>query len=191
MAGNTKNTALWQGADVYIAPEGTVAPTTTAEEWGEAWGLVGLLNGEEGFTEERDQDTSEYYAWGGILYRRTSSKHKRTFKFVALEDNDVVFQLVNPGSSRESALGEIKSTIKVPEIRRFAMGMEVRDGDRIKRRIVGHAEVSEVGEIKESEEDTTVYEITVMVFPEADGTLYETIETDPNFEAGTQQDGGE
>lgn len=181
MAGNTKETALWQGADIYIAPEGTAGPTDTETAWASEWNLVGLLDGEEGITEERDQDTNEYYAWGGILYRRTSSKHKRTFKFVALEDNDVVFQLVNPGSERSSNGGLRTSTVKVPTASRFAVGMETRDGDKIKRRIIGHAEVSEIGEIKESEEDPTVYEITVVVFPETDGTLYTTVETDPNY----------
>lgn len=185
--GNTKNTSLWQGADVFIAEVGTDGPTDVTTEWAEAWKLVGLLDGEEGFTEERDQDTNEYYAWGGILYRRTSSKHKRTFKFVAIEDNDVVFDLVNPGSDRAHANGLINSTVKVPVTKRFAVGMEVRDGDRCKRRIIGQAEVSEVGEIKESEEDPTVYEITVMVFPSADGTLYDTIETDPNYSAEEHQ----
>lgn len=180
MAGDAKNTALWQGADVFIAPEGTEGPDDVLTAWGDAWAMVGLLDGEEGFTEGRDQDTSEYYAWGGILYKRTSSKHKRTFKFVALEDNAVTFGLVNPGSERTAEGGVRRGKIRVPTAKRFALGMETRDGDKIKRRIVGHAEVSEIGEIKESEADPTVYEITVLVFPEADGTLYETIETDPD-----------
>lgn len=183
MAGDAKNTALWQGADVFIAPEGTAGPTDVSTAWADTWDLVGLLDGEEGFTEGRDQDTSEHYAWGGVLYKRTSSKHKRSFKFSALEDNETVFALVNPGSERSSAKGVRTGKIKVPTIKRFAMGMETRDGDKIKRRIIGHAEVSEVGEVKESESDPTVYEITVLVFPEADGTLYDTIETDPDYTA--------
>lgn len=184
MAGDAKNTALWQGADVYIAPVGTKGPADVTAAWGAGWDLAGLLDGAEGFTEGRDQDTSEYYAWGGILYKRTSSKHKRTFKFVALEDNAVTFGLVNPGSERSSEGGVRTGKIKVPTTKRFAMGMETRDGDKTKRRIIGQAEVTEIGEIKESETDPTVYEITVLVFPEADGTLYDTIETDPDYVAG-------
>lgn len=186
MAGDAKNTALWQGADVYIAPEGTAGPNDVTSAWGADWKLVGLLDGEEGFTEGRDQDTAEHYAWGGILYKRTTSKHKRSFKFVALEDNAVTFGLVNPGSTRTSSNGVRRGTIKVPTRARFALGQEIRDGDKIKRRIVAHAEVSEVGEIKESESEPTVYEITVLVFPTADGTLYETIETDPDYLADAE-----
>jgi hypothetical protein len=184
MSGDARNTALWQGADVFIAPENTAGPNDTITAWSDAWDVVGLLDGAEGFTEGRDGDSSEKYAWGGILFRRTNSKHKRTFKFVALEDNETTFALVNPGSTRTSANGIRKGSIKVPLAgKRFAIGFEVRDGDKVKRRIANHAEVQEVGEIKESEEDPTVYEITVVLFPDADGTLYTTIETDPDYTA--------
>lgn len=180
MSGNAENTALWNGADVFIAPESTEGPVDVATAWAAAWLAAGLLDGEEGFTESRDGDSSEHYAWGGQLYKRTNSKHKRTFKFVALEDNDVTFDLVNPGSTRETTLGVRTGKIKAPAAgQRFAIGFEVREGDKIKRRIAKHAEVEEIAEIKESESDPTVYEITVVVFPESDGTLYTTIEADP------------
>jgi len=183
MAGDAKNTALWQGADVYIAPENTAGPTDTITAWASAWDVVGLLDGTEGFVEGRDGDSSEKYAWGGILYRRTSSKHKRTFKFVALEDNETTFALVNPGSTRTVASGIRTGQIKVPTTgTRFAIGFEVRDGDKVKRRVAKHAEVQEIGEIKEGEEDPTVYEITVVIFPDSDGLLYTTVEDDPDAE---------
>jgi hypothetical protein len=181
MAGDATNTSLWDGADVYVALEGTAGPTDLASAWGAEWSPVGLLDGEEGFTEERDEDTGEHYAWGGVLYRRTKSKHKRTIAFVALEDNAITFRLRNPGSDRSSANGVVTSKIKVPTGYRFAIGFEVRDGDKIKRRVVKHAEVEEVGEVKESETDPTVYEFTVVIFPEADGTLYDEIATDPSY----------
>lgn len=177
MSGNAKNTALWSGADVYVAPSGTAGPATLTGAWPAGWEAAGLLDGAEGFTESRDEDTSENYAWGSILYRTTRSKHKRTFKFVALEDNAVTFDLVNPGSERASVAGVRTSKIKAPTSKRFAIGFETRDGDRIKRRF-GEATVTEVGDIKEGEEDPTVYEVTVVMFPDADGVIYTTVETD-------------
>lgn len=180
--GNTLNTELWDGADVYIGTLNLAGPTDVSTAWGAGWNAVGLLDGEAGFNETRDQDTSEHYAWGGILFRRTSSKHKRSIKFSALEDNEVVFKLVNPGSpARVSTLGVRTGKVMVPKGAKFAIGLEVRDGDRIKRRTIKHAEVSEVADITESESDPTVFEITVLIFPEADGTLYETVETDPTY----------
>lgn len=180
MAGNADNTALWLGADVYIAPEDTAGPVDLTTAWAVDWKAVGLLDGEDGISEAREGDTAEHYAWGGLLYRRTSSKHKRTFKFVALEDNDTTFSLVNPGSTRTATAGLRTAAIKAPVAgTRFAVGFEVRDGAKVKRRFAKSAEVIEVAEIKESESDPTVFEITVVVFPEADGTLYTVIDDDP------------
>lgn len=178
MTGDARNTSIWQGADVYIAPVGTPMPTDLTTAWGPDWTPVGLLDGAEGITETRDGDTSEKYAWGGILYRRTKSKHKRSFKFVALEDNDATFSLVNPGSTRTIAAGVRSDVIKVPETFQFAVGFELRDGDKTKRRAAKTAEVSDLDDVKEGEEDAAVYTITAVIFPESDGTLYRTISTD-------------
>ncbi|UJQ86803.1 major tail protein [Arthrobacter phage Reedo] len=175
MAGDATNTALWTGADVYIAPENTAGPADLTTAWAVAWEAVGLLDGEDGIVEGREQDSSEHYAWGGLLFRRTMSKHKRTFKFVALENNDTVFDLVNPGSTRtvDGVSGIRTDKIKAPVAgEKFAVGFELLDGGKKKRRFAKSAEVIEVGEIKESETEPTVYEITVVVYPEADGTLY-------------------
>lgn len=177
MSGNTDNVSLWTGADVYIAPTATTAPTDVATAWGAGWDPAGLLDGEEGFTTGQEEESSDFYAWGSILVRRTRSKHKRTIKFVALEDpleNDVVFGLINPGSPTPTTAGGVTTaTIKVPEGGHFfAIGFEVRDGDKIKRRVAAKAEVVEVGELKESESEPAVYEVTVVIYPSSDGTLY-------------------
>lgn len=182
MAGDAENTSLWEGADIYTAPQGTAGPTDVTAAWGVDWDLVGLLDGEEGITEARSEDTGEKYAWGGILFKKTRSKHKRTFKFIALEDNETTFALINPGSTRTAdGAGVRNATIKVPKYKPFAIGMELREDDKVKRRSALKAEVEEVAEIKESETEPTVYEITVVVFPEADGTLYREVEPDPDY----------
>jgi hypothetical protein len=175
MAGSADNTAVWTGADVYIAPENTAGPTDLSTAWAVDWDAAGLLDGEDGIVQAREGDSTDHYAWGGVHFRRTSSKHKRTFKFVALEDNDVTFALVNPGSSRtvDGVSGVRTDKIKAPVAgTRFSVGFELRDGDKVKRRFAKHAEVESVAEIKEAENEPTVYEITVVVFPEADGTLF-------------------
>ncbi|WWV91845.1 major tail protein [Microbacterium phage phiMiGM15] len=180
MTGNAKNTNQWAGADVYIAPAGTEGPLDLDSAWPAAWKPVGLLDGEEGFTESREDETSERYAWGGLLVRRSKSKHKRTIRFVALEDNATTFGLVNPGSTRSVTGGVRRSVVKVPISGvKFAIGFETRDGDRTKRRVVDTAEVDEVGEIKESETEPSIFDVTTILFPDADGVLYVDIETDP------------
>jgi hypothetical protein len=172
MSGDPTNTALWQNADVYIAPSGTAGPTDVATAWGSGWDAVGLLDGDKGFTEARSDTSSDYYAWGGILVRNTKSKHKRTIKFIALEDNDTVFQLLNPGSTRTTATGVTTATVKVPQNVEFAIGFEVRDGDKIRRRSVLRATLESVGDVVNSESALSAYEVTVVLYPSADGTIY-------------------
>ncbi|WP_229398175.1 phage tail tube protein [Micromonospora okii] len=168
----------WTGADVYTAPPNTAGPSDLASAWADPWDVAGLLDGAEGFTEERDGDTSEFYAWGGKLVKVVRSKHKRTITFVAMEDSDVVFALRNPGSTRTTSGGVTTSVIRVPETRETGIGFETREGVRVKRRIVKRAVAEVDGEIKESEEAPTLFKIKVTIYPEADGTLYTEIEGD-------------
>lgn len=172
MAGNATNAALWQNADVYIAPASTAGPSNVTSAWASAWSAVGLLDGEAGFAESREEESNEIYAWGGLLVKKTKSKHKRTIKFVALENNATVFGLVNPGSTRTTAAGVTTASVKTPTLTEFAIGFESRDGATVKRRSIKRAVVEEIGETVESESGLTVYEITVTIYPETDGTLY-------------------
>lgn len=190
MAGDTANASLWQNADVYIAPVGTSGPDDVSTAWGVSWEPVGLLNGDEGFTEAREQESSEHYAWGGILVRKTKSKHKRTIRFVALEDNETVFKLINPGSTRNEAAGITTDTVKVPTNEDFAIGFEVTDGTKRKRRVVSRATIESVAEIKESEVGLTAYDVTVVIYPESDGTLYTDISGTIVSEGGGGGGGG-
>jgi hypothetical protein len=174
MAGSAANTRLWRNADVYIAPVNTVGPADVTAAWGASWSAVGLLDGEEGFTETREDEQNEHYAWGGLLVKSVKSKHKRMIKFVALEDNADVFALVNPGSTRTTSgtPAVTTSTVKVPTNAEFAIGFEVQEGTTRKRRVVKRATIQEIGEVKESESELAMYEITVALLPESDGTLY-------------------
>jgi len=176
MAGDTTNAKLWAGADVFVDFDGTgVTPADVTTAWDAGWEAAGLLDPEEGFTEAREEETSEFYAWGGILVKKAKTRHKRTIKFVALEDNDTTFRLVNPGSTRaaDTVNPELMvSTVKVPKYEEFQIGFEVHDGDEVRRRICERAEIEEIGEVKDSETELTVYEITVVLYPDATGTLY-------------------
>lgn len=172
MAGDASNAALWQNADVYVAAANTSGPSNVSSAWSNSWSAIGLLDGESGFAEAREEESNEIYAWGGLLVKKTKSKHKRTIKFVALEDNATVFGLINPNSTRTTASGLTTSTVKVPTIAEFAIGFETKDGTDVKRRIIKRATVESIGEVVESESGLTVYEITVAIYPETDGTLY-------------------
>lgn len=172
------NVRIWEGADAYVADVGTIAPTGVSGSWPSGWEPLGLLS-EDGATEAREQDVQDHYAWGGILVRTTRSKHKRSMKITCLEDTPAVFGLVNPGSTASSALGITTRTVKVPVSDRRAFGLEVRDGNITKRRIIPQGEVVDVAEVAFADSQMTGYELTINIYPDADGVLYTDITDDP------------
>ncbi|WP_405560686.1 hypothetical protein [Streptomyces sp. NBC_01180] len=174
MAGNVLNPRLWEGADFYTAETGTALPETLNEAMSTvaAWKAVGLLS-EDGASESRDQDSTDFYGWGGVLIRTQRSKHKRTIQVTCLEDNLTVFGLVNPGSpAPTTATGVNTRTVKVPKSDPRSFVMELHDGDVTKRRHIPRGEVTEVGEVSLSDSDLQAYALTITIYPDVDGVLY-------------------
>lgn len=178
MAGDTANPRIWLNADAYVAPVGTTAPTDLTTALNVAFKALGLLS-EDGLSETRENDTTDHYAWGGILYRTTRSKHKRTLKITALEDNLVVWGLVNPGSTAVTASGVTTRTVKVPTTDPRAMVLVTTDGGITRRRAIARCEVTEIGDVTESDSEASMYELTVVVYPSAAAVLYVDITNDP------------
>lgn len=177
MSGNTANASQWANADVYIAPANTAGPTDTSTVWAVAWLSAGLLDGDEGLSMSRDDDSNSAYAWGGILVKQTKSKHKRQVTFSMLEDNVVTFAFLNPGSTRATVSGTTTSAYKIPIYGNVALGFELRDGTKITRRFCKSAVIDKVDDVKDAESDLTVYKVTVTLYPESDGTIYREVST--------------
>jgi len=179
MAGDATNVDLWQDADVYVADLESTAPTDVVTALDAAFDLVGLLDGDEGFTETREEESEERYAWGSLLVKKTRGKHKRTIKFVALEDNDTTFAIANPGSTRSgtSGIGTVQtSEVSVPSYVEKMVVLETREGEKLRRRIVERCDIEMTGEVKDSESAVTVYEFTITVLPDDNGVLYTDLE---------------
>lgn len=178
MAGDTSNPRVWANADVFTAALGTTPPSDIATAWGGAWDDLGLMS-EDGFTESAADAVDDKYAYGSILVRTTRSKHKRAIKVYALEDNPTVFGLVNPGSTAVSAGGITTRGIHVPATNRRAFGLELRDGDITKRRIIPSGEIMNVGDIKIADTELEVKELDITIYPDSTGLLYIDITDDP------------
>ena len=173
MAGDPSNARLWADADVYVSFD-TEAPNPADVDtaFGVDWELVGLLDGDEGFTESRDEDVEDLYAWGGILVRTARKNFKLTRTFTALEDNETTFRLRWPGSTDD--------TIVVPSgarVERVRVAFETVDGDTVHRLISTYqAEITVDGDINENESELSSIPFIVTVFPNDDGELF-TVQT--------------
>jgi len=167
MAGNPDNAALWAEADVYVAPLGTAAPTDGSAVFPVGWVAVGLLDGDDGFTTTRDQDTNDLYAWGGILVRTSRAHFKLTKGFSVLEDNVTTRSLIWPGSTA--------GTIVVPRPESVLLAFETREPGtgKVHRLITANsAQVDVDGDVTENETDLTKYALVATIFPTGDGTLF-------------------
>lgn len=159
MAGDSANASLWADADVYIAPLATALPADASTAFGVGWELVGLLDGDQGFTQSRNEDTADHYAWGGILVRTSRRNFKLTVSFTALEDNDTTRDLIWPGSTATSLV--------VPRPAQVMVAFEMREGAKVKRLITAnYAEVTVNGDINDNESALTNYPLVATIFPD-------------------------
>lgn len=176
--GTTANPRIWVDSTVYAGAIGTTAPTDTTTALNVAFKDLGFVT-EDGFTEQREQDTKDHYATGGVLIRTTRSKHKRSFKVTTLESNENAFPLINPGSTQSTTTGLTTRAIYVPEPLEKAFVLSQMDGSYKRRLHIARGEVVEVAEIKAGDEDMVMFELTINVYPSSAGLLYTEITTDP------------
>lgn len=165
MSGDPTNANQWVDADVYVGPTTATNPATVGTPFGSGWELVGLLDGDAGFVESRNEDTNDVYAWGGILVKTTRRNFKLTKTFTALEYNFVTRDLIWPGSGD----GEIV----VPRPVRKKIAFETVEGTKIRRLISAYeAEITVNGDITENESDVSKVEFVATIFPDDNGVLF-------------------
>jgi len=167
VAGDPLKANLWTDADVYISTNlSATLPANADTPFGGDWDLVGLLDGDDGFPESRDEDTDDKFAWGGILVKTSRNHFKLTKSFTALEDNDTTFSLLWPGSSA--------TQIKVPRPAKVLVAFETREGGKVRRlKTANYAEVNLDGDHGENETDLESMTFVATVYPTGDGVLFE------------------
>lgn len=166
MAGDVTNARLWTNASVWVSFDLDEAdPANIGADFAGGWEEVGLLDGDDGFTETRDEDVSDHFSWGGILTKTGRAHFKLTKKFSCNEEaNDVVFRLRWPGSTKG---GQI--VVPVPE--KIKIAFETIEGGTSHRLIsANYAEVSVDGDITENETDLTKVQFVATIYPDASVT---------------------
>jgi hypothetical protein len=172
VAGDPNNASLWTDADVYVGSLTAANPADANTPFGVDWGLVGLLDGDDGLPESRDEDTDDKFAWGGILVRTTRAHFKLTKSFSALEDNPTTRSLIWPGSNATQIVVPVPVPVKV--------AFEVRDeGTGKVRRLITrkHAIISVDGDIAENETDLTKVQLAAVIYPDSGKVLFDRQET--------------
>lgn len=167
MSGDPTKANLWTDADVYISTNlSATLPADAHTPFGVDWKLVGLLDGDEGFPESRDEDSDDKFAWGGILVRTSRQHFKLTKSFTALEDNETTYGLLWPGSS--------PTQIVVPRPAKVKIAFETREGAKVRRLASAlYAEVALDGDHGENESDLESMTFAATIFPTSGGVLFD------------------
>ena len=96
---NPDNVNIWVDANVYVSTVAPVIPATVDAVMGITWNLVGILDGNAGFDDNRKWKENMNFGWGIGLIKVSHSQFEMDRTFTAMEDNPVMQSLVNPGST--------------------------------------------------------------------------------------------
>lgn len=177
MARNPLNVNIWEDAWVYIAFVTGARPAIPADLWEpfdpDDWPEVGLLNGEDGFTEARSREESKHYAWGTGLYRRGSKNYETGGSFAMLEQNATTDKLIYPGSVRPTS-GTTTTKQKMPRGVMGYLALETRsDIQNRERRISTMPAEFWIENNDRNESDPTKWAVNYVLFADGSGDIFD------------------
>ena len=164
--GNPANVDFWADADVFFSSNlAAPNPATVNDPFGIAWHQVGVLDGEEGFTTSREEDSTKYFGWGEfITERRSNFAEPRTF--TALETNPYTRMLRYPGSP--------SGAIKRPDYSvKYKVAFEKREGTKVHRLIsANYCEIALDGDATENKTDPVGLAFKVNPIEDSSGVFW-------------------
>lgn len=161
MEGDVDNVHQWAAAHVLVAPRGSDLPANAEAEWPGDWEPVGFLAGDEDMPENFEESVNRFHEWGGRVVAESHREQVISVEFTPIEWNDVVRDLVWPGST--------STALKLGSPARVLLGIELSDGDRVHRKITdNYALIRRSGSVTPSPSQVTKYPLTATIHPSSD-----------------------
>jgi hypothetical protein len=179
MAGNNVGEVLAANPKItggfWSAPLGTALPTTSSAALNVAFIPLGYV-GEDGVTETPNRSTTDVNAWGGDLVAVLQEKFDITIKlnFLQALNADVkkaVFHKdnVTVTAATTSAGNEIKVLHNAKLLETRSWVIESFYEAATMRLVLPRGRITELGDIRYSHRELTMYEATLRLFPDSSG----------------------
>lgn len=164
------------GGAIYRAAKGTTLPTDATTALDAAFKSLGYCS-EDGLVNSNSPSTTDLRAWGGDVVLSLQEEKPDTFQFTLIESlnvevlkavygSDNVTGTLATGLTVSASADEQKEAVWVVEV--------VMNSNTVKRTVIPHGKISEIGDISYTDSDAVGYEITLSALPDANGkTHYE------------------
>lgn len=183
MANNAANVTAGKPAisgAVFRAVQGTTPPTDATSTLAAAFKALGYVS-EDGLVNSNSPSTESIRAWGGDEVLVVQNEKEDTFQLTLIEvlNEEVIKAVYGSSNVTGTITGSSGLTIKAnaaePVEGVWAIDMVIST-NCVKRIVIPHGKISELGDITYVDNDAVGYEITITAIPDTNGnTHYEYI----------------